>query len=111
MRNGRSTPVTAAGSDPVRRSAAAASRRVELGEFGLDVDGDDAEVVDVLGVGRGDVSEDLIGHIASLAAPLPHGQLAVLGRSGDDRAGQHGQVPGLSGLAGQVRLADGAVPA
>src|ERR1022692_4788753 len=48
-------------------------------------------------MGRGDVSEDLIGHIAALAAQLPHGQLVVLGRPGDDRVGQHGQAPGLYG--------------
>jgi hypothetical protein len=52
--------------------------RVELGEFGVDVDGNDAEEVEVLRVGRGDVSEDLIGHIASLDAPLPQCQLVVL---------------------------------
>jgi hypothetical protein len=60
-------------------------------------------------MGRGDVSEDLIGHIAALVAQLPHGHLVVLGRPGDDRVGQHGQAPGLLALVGQVRLADGAL--
>jgi hypothetical protein len=38
---------------------------VELGEFGLDVDIDDAEEVDVLRARRGDVGKDLIGHVAA----------------------------------------------
>jgi hypothetical protein len=35
---------------------------VEFGEFGFDVDGDDAEEVDVLAVRWGDVGEDLVGY-------------------------------------------------
>jgi hypothetical protein len=45
-----------------------ATLRVELGEFGFDVHGDDAEEVDVLAVCWGDVGEDLIGHVAALGA-------------------------------------------
>lgn len=39
---------------------------VEFGQFGVDVDGDDAEVVDVLAVGRGDVGQEVVGDFPAL---------------------------------------------
>lgn len=41
---------------------------VKFGQFGLDVHSDDAEEVDVLAVGWGDVSQDLVGDVAALGA-------------------------------------------
>jgi len=43
---------------------------VELGELGFYVDSADAEEVDVLAVGRGDVGEDLVGY-SSVALVCP----------------------------------------
>src|SRR5260370_661888 len=45
----------------------------------------------------------------AMDAQLLHGELVVLGGPGDHRVGQHGQAPRLLGLAGQVRLGDGAL--
>jgi hypothetical protein len=38
------------------------------GQSGVDVDGDDAEEVDVLTVHRGDVGQDRVGDVAALGA-------------------------------------------
>lgn len=40
----------------------------ELGEFGFDVDGDEAEEVDVLAVAWGDEGQQFVGDLAALAA-------------------------------------------
>ncbi|MFF4625457.1 hypothetical protein [Nonomuraea jabiensis] len=59
-----------AGSLNSGRAQGAPAASVEFGELGFDVDGDDAEEIDVLAVGRGDVGQQLIRHIPAAGAQV-----------------------------------------
>lgn len=82
---------------------------VELGQLTVDVHGDRPEVVDVVAVCRGNVGQDVVGHMPAGGAHRRHGQAVVVGGPGDHGVGDQGQAPGLRGLGLQVPAADGAL--
>jgi len=67
--------------------------RAEVGEFGVDVDGDGAEQPDVLAAGRGDVGQQRVLDPPPLPAQLVDGQPEILRESRLQSVGNATRIP------------------